>query len=79
MIEKLRSVKIDIFDAKVAVFDLAGSLILGYFIASKLKINPFIGAMSTIPLGFIVHEIVGIKTPLNMEIKNKIKNKIKVI
>ena len=73
MIKQLRSFKIPLIGTKVAVFDLASSMVMGWFIAGKLKFNRLVGALLTIPLGFIVHEIVRVETPLNTAVKKQIK------
>jgi F0F1-type ATP synthase assembly protein I len=54
---------------KIAVFDLSLTLIGGYIVGKKLGYNPWIISVSMIPLGIIVHEIMGIETEISKKIK----------
>ena len=73
MLQQLRQPKIKIIGANVAIFDLSLTMAGGYYISYKMGYNPLIGAFMMLPLGFLVHEIVGVKTPLNEAIKKDLK------
>lgn len=60
-IEKLRSYRIGPF----AVFDFAMSYLAAWYGAPLLKQNREKAMWLVIPLGIVVHELIGRKTPLN--------------
>jgi len=69
LIQTLRTPRIEIYDMKIAVFDLSLTLIGGYIVGKKLGYNPWIMSVSMIPLGIVVHEIMGIETEISKKIK----------
>ena len=73
MLQELRKPKVKIIGANVALFDLSLTMAAGYYVADKFGYNKYLGALMMIPLGFVVHELVGVKTPLNEAIKKKIE------
>ena len=48
----------------IALLDLVGSLVGGYVVGKYIGINPYIAAVSTIPIGVGVHLAFGVKTKL---------------
>ena len=48
----------------IALLDLVGSLVGGYAVGNYIGINPYIAAMSTIPIGVGVHLMLGVRTKL---------------
>ena len=69
LIEILRTPRIEVLDMKIAVFDLSLTMIGGYFIGKTLGYNPWLVAVSMIPLGIVVHEIMGVETEISRKIK----------
>ena len=69
LIKTLRTPRIEVLDMKIAVFDLSLTLVGGYFIGKKLGYNPYIVAVGMIPLGIVVHEVMGIETEISRKIK----------
>jgi len=69
LIQTLRTPRIEIYDMKIAVFDLSLTLITGYIVGKKLGYNPWIMSISMIPLGIVVHEMMGIETEISKKIK----------
>jgi len=69
LIQTLRTPRIEIYDMKIAMFDLSLTLIGGYIVGKKLGYNPWIISVSMIPLGIIVHEIMGIETEISKKIE----------
>ena len=69
LIQTLRTPRIQIYDMKIAMFDLSLTLIGGYIVGKKLGYNPWIISVSMIPLGIIVHEIMGIETEISKKIE----------
>ena len=69
LIETLRTPRIEVLDMKIAVFDLSLTLIGGYFIGKKLGFNPWVVAVGMVPLGIVVHEIMGVETEISKKIK----------
>lgn len=60
-LEKVRSVRVGGF----AIFDIVLSVIPAYFAAPYLKMSRRSAMLLIIPFGILVHELFGIKTPLN--------------
>ena len=69
LIKTLRTPRIEVLDMKIAVFDLSLTLVGGYFIGKKLGYNPYIVAVGIIPLGMVVHGVMGIETEISRKIK----------
>ena len=69
LIETLRTPRIEVLDMKIAVFDLSLTLIGGYIVGKKLGYNPFVVAVGMIPVGIVVHEIMGVETEISRTIK----------
>jgi hypothetical protein len=60
-IERLRSHRIGPF----AIFDFAASYLAAWYGAPYLNISRKRAMWLIIPLGILVHELIGLKTPLN--------------
>lgn len=67
-IETLRRPRLEIFDMEIALFDLGGSLMAGYFLGKRLGYNPWLSSIAMIPLGIVVHDIMGVETQINKKI-----------
>jgi F0F1-type ATP synthase assembly protein I len=68
LIQTLRKPRISVFDMRIAVFDLSLTLIGGYVIGKQLGYNPCIFSVGMIPLGIVVHQILGIETEISKKI-----------
>jgi hypothetical protein len=68
LIQTLRKPRISVFDMKIAVFDLSLTLIGGYVIGKQLGYNPWVCSVSMIPLGIVVHDMMGIETEISKKI-----------
>jgi hypothetical protein len=68
MLKELRKHKIHIAGLDLAIFDLAGTLGLAYAFARFYKLNPYLVTLSSIPLSILVHNAVGVKTPLTNKV-----------
>ena len=69
LIETLRTPRIEVLDMNIAVFDLSLTLIGGYIVGKKLGYNPWVVAVGMIPLGIVVHEMMGVETEISRKIK----------
>ena len=69
LIDILRTPRVEIFDMNIAVFDLSLTLIGGYIVGKTLGYNPWLVAVGMIPLGIVVHEIMGVETEISRKIK----------
>ena len=70
VIEKLRKPRIEILEMRISVFDLSLTLIGGYILGKQLGYNPILMSISMLPLGIVVHEILGIETQISRKIKS---------
>lgn len=74
IVETLRKTKIPFMGTRIAVFDTVGSLVLAYSI-TKYFDKPAYYSLLVFPLGYGVHKIMKIKTPLNDVIDKKISTR----
>ena len=68
LIESLRKPRIELSGMKIAVFDLSLTLVGGYAVGKKLGYNPWLTAGAMIPLGIVVHEMIGIETEISKKL-----------
>ena len=61
IIDKLRSVRVGRF----AVFDFTVAVLGMVLVAPLLKISMLSALLLTVPIGVLVHELLGFRTPLN--------------
>jgi len=61
LIQELRRPRIGPF----AIFDFATAIAGACWLAPRLGISRTAGALAAIPTGILVHELLGIDTPLN--------------
>lgn len=61
VLSTLRSVRIGPF----AIFDFTAAGTGMYFLAPHIGLNPERALWLTLPLGIVVHKVLGIQTPLN--------------
>ena len=71
VIDELRSYRIPIGDMNITVFDLSGSLIGGYLFGKLIGVNPYLTAGLSIPVGIVVHEMVGVETQISKKMKER--------
>ena len=69
LIQTLRTPRVEIFDMKIAVFDFSLTLIGGYIAGKQLGYNPWVFSVAMIPLGIVVHDMMGIETEISKKIK----------
>ena len=74
-IEKIRSYRIWNF----AIFDFVVSFVGMYILSIILNVNPIRMLLLTIPLGILIHYLLGIETPLNKLFLSKNNLIIKLI
>ena len=72
LIETLRTPRIEVFDMKIAVFDLSMTLIAGYIIGKKVGINPYLSSVGMLGVGIVTHQILGIETEVSKKIKGSV-------
>jgi hypothetical protein len=73
LLETLRSPRLNIFDVKISIFDLGGTLLISYLIARQFDLNVPLVMFASIPIGYLTHNYFQISTPLTDEI-NKLRN-----
>ena len=61
LIQTLREPRIGGF----AIFDFAASFAAAWYLAPKLGVERKFALIAVIPAGLLVHELLGISTPLN--------------
>ena len=69
LIDTLRTPRVEILDMNIAAFDLSLTMIGGYIVGKKLGYNPWVVAVGMIPLGIVVHEMMGVETEISRKIK----------
>ena len=70
LIRELRTLRVGPF----AVLDVAASLGAAYWLAPKLGVSRKAALVAVIPVGVLVHELLGIDTPLNRMIFGRGRN-----
>ena len=68
LIETLRKPRVEIFDMKIALFDLSVTLVGGFIVGKKLGFSPWLFSVGMIPLGIVVHNVMGIDTGISKKI-----------
>jgi hypothetical protein len=68
LIENLRSQRVNIAGVDMAVFDLAGTFVISYYISKEMGWNPYVTVGLSLPAGYLIHKAVGVETPLNKKI-----------
>jgi hypothetical protein len=58
----LRKPRVDIFDVSISIFDLTGTLFISYLIAKKFDLNIPLTMATSIPLGYLAHNLFSIET-----------------
>ena len=66
----LRKPRVNIFDISISLFDLSGTLLISYLIARQFDLNTPLVMVSSIPLGYLVHEYFQVSTPLTDKIND---------
>ena len=72
IIQKLRSPRIELFDISISIFDLSGTLLISYLIARYYNLNVPLVMFSSIPIGYLVHDMMEINTPLTDAINKEL-------
>lgn len=72
LLEQLRAPRIHIFDINISVFDLSGTLLISYIIAKKMDLNIPLTMFASVPLGYLVHNMFNINTPLTDKINENL-------
>ena len=72
LIQELRKPRIGPF----AIFDFATALGGAYLLAPKLGVSRKAGVLMAIPAGIVVHELLGIDTPLNRMVFGRLADQI---
>jgi hypothetical protein len=68
----LRKPRIEIFDVSISMFDLTGTLFISYLIARYYDLNIPLTMATSIPLGYLAHNLFSVETPLTNKLNDKI-------
>jgi hypothetical protein len=68
LIEQLRSQRVNIAGVDMAVFDLAGTFVISYYISRKMGWSPSVTVGISLPAGYLTHKLFKVETPLNKKI-----------
>jgi hypothetical protein len=74
LIATLRTPRVEIMGEKVALFATAGTALIGYGIAYKMKWNPWLTIGSLFFIGHATHQVLGIRTAFNKPSEEDINN-----
>ncbi len=72
IISTLRKPRIQVLDVNMSVFDLTGTLFISYLIAKKFDLNIPLTMATSIPLGYLAHNLFSIETPLTNKLNDAI-------
>lgn len=64
LLDRLREPRVPIAGRQVAVFDLGGTIAVGFYIANRTRTNALAVLVALFAAGFVAHRALGVKTQI---------------